>query len=343
MSWALLALTLTVAALQLMRIGHHLLAGRSALADVALLSGLALPTLIIALAPAAVLGGLLLTAQRLRVEGVWETLEAAGARPWQRAWPLLAVALSVALLVAALGRWAEPRALAASEVRLWRQGARAWLHQLSSGRWHELGGQALARRAAGSGQTGAPALALRAVAVSERCADALTLHGLILAGGEPPAVIVARRALLEIEDTGALRLTLRDGEVARGASAGLTAWRWGFVTARQRLDLRGGLARHLGWLQRDRADGAAAAQRAGLCLLLGLGATLVGLRAQRPAPAAAIALIMLAGAELGGFAVGLALVAANEALWHAGRWRRRRRAGRRSPQRPRPSLPSTCS
>ena len=112
-AWSLVALTVTVAALQVMRVGHHLLAGRAGLADGAALLGLALPTLIIYVAPAAVLGGLLLAGQRLRVEGAWETLESAGARPWQRAWPLLAVALGVALLVAALGRWAEPRALVA--------------------------------------------------------------------------------------------------------------------------------------------------------------------------------------------------------------------------------------
>jgi hypothetical protein len=325
-AWSLVALTVTVAALQLMRVGHHLLAGRAGLAAGAALLGLALPTLILYVAPAAVLGGLLLAGQRLRVEGAWETLEAAGARPWQRAWPLLAVALGVALLVAALGHWAEPRALAASEPLLWRQGARAWLHRLSSGGWYEVGG---AEDGAGG------SLSLRATAITDRSADALTIHGLVLAGGEPPSVSVARRARLQLDRSDTLVLTLSEGEAAL-AVGGAPAWHWGFATARRRLELRRGVAKHLAWLLRGRAGGAAATQRAALCLLLGCYATWLSLRARRAAAPMAAALAVLAGAELGGLGVGLALVAATEALRHGARWRASRQGALAS-------LPSTCS
>lgn len=330
--WALITFTLLVAALQLMRLGHHLLAGTAALADGVWLLALALPTIVIAVAPAAVLVGLLLTGFRLRVEGAWEALAAAGAHPAQRAWPLLAVALGVALLVAALGTWAEPRALAFGAPRLWRQAARAWLYQFTPGRWYQPAGAA----GAGGG------LSLRATAVVARGRDALTLRGVLLARSDPPALAVAQQARLGLDAAGGLALALRAGEALLPRTAA-GAWRVRYATGQRRLDLQRDSARHLAWLQRRRASGAGAAPRAGLCLLFGLCATLLSLGAHHGGWVVTIALAVLATAELGGWIAALLLLGATEALARGLRRRARRRGPGRSAQDMLISPPSTCS
>lgn len=327
--WALITFTLLVAALQLMRLGHHLHAGTATLADGVWLLALALPTIVIAVAPAAVLVGLLLSGFRLRVEGAWEALAAAGAHPAQRAWPLLAVALGVALLVAALGTWAEPRALALGAPRLWRQAARAWLYQFTPGRWYQPGGAT----GAGGG------LSLRATAVVARRRDALTLRGVLLARSDPPALAVAQQARLGLDAAGGLALALRAGEALLPRTAA-GAWRVRYATGQRRLDLQRDSARHLAWLQRRSAG---AVPRAGLCLLFGLCATLLSLGAHRGGWVVAIALAVLATAELGGLVAGLLLLGASEALARGLRRRARRRGPGAAAQDMLISPPSTCS
>lgn len=289
---ALVALSVGAWATQLFRLGHHLVGGGLGAPFWASLLLYSAPSLLSFCLPFSLSAAVLYTCVRAARSNELLAMRAAGAAPLRLAgWPLLVVCACAATGWILVAR-AEPPALARLSRALYRAGERRLIH-LPPGVFHQL----------------TPRLTLYVGRELPSPPEELRGADVLLAIERPSAILLARRLRLVAREDGGLLLEAHGGELLMGGperEGGDPEMlrRMTFGALRQRIDVRGALARHFAFV-RDRiaADplrrAAAAFGQGATALAIGLGAT-VG-----PLGLAIAGLLATVGIEIAGWAAQL--------------------------------------